>query len=78
MAAFVLIWELPKIRGTLFWGPYTEDPTIKGPRLGSPIVGNSHLGARYAPNEVWPTDYFSTRTAPVIADLLPRHNIGPK
>ena len=22
------IWEFPKIRGTLFWGPYTKDPTI--------------------------------------------------
>ena len=23
-----LIWELPKIRGTLFWGPSNKDPTI--------------------------------------------------
>ena len=22
------MWELPKIRGTLFWGPYNKDPTI--------------------------------------------------
>ena len=22
------IWEFPKIRGTLFWGPYNKDPTI--------------------------------------------------
>ena len=22
------IWEFPKIRGTLFWGPYYKDPTI--------------------------------------------------
>ena len=22
------IWELPKRRGTLFWGPYNEDPII--------------------------------------------------
>ena len=22
------IWEFPKIRGTLFWGPYKKDPTI--------------------------------------------------
>ena len=21
-------WEFPKIRGTLFWGPCNEDPTI--------------------------------------------------
>ena len=32
------MWEFPKIRGTLFWGPYNKDPTI----LGSPIFGNSH------------------------------------
>ena len=22
------IWGFPKIRGTLFWGPYNKDPTI--------------------------------------------------
>ena len=22
------MWEFPKIRGTLFWGPYSKDPTI--------------------------------------------------
>ena len=22
------IWEFPKIRGTLFWGPEKKDPTI--------------------------------------------------
>ena len=22
------VWEFPEIRGTLFWGPYHEDPTI--------------------------------------------------
>ena len=22
------IWEFPKIRGTLIWGPYNENPTI--------------------------------------------------
>ena len=22
------IWEFPKIRGTLSWGPYNKDPTI--------------------------------------------------
>ena len=31
------IWEFPKIRGTLFWGPYNKDP---GTILGSPIFGN--------------------------------------
>ena len=25
-----LIWEFPKIRGTLSWGPYKKDPTIQG------------------------------------------------
>ena len=34
------VWEFPKIRGTLFWGPY-RDPTIQGSILGSPIFGNS-------------------------------------
>ena len=23
-----LKWGFPKIRGTLFWGPYNKDPTI--------------------------------------------------
>ena len=23
-----VVWEFPKIRGTLFWGPYNKDPTI--------------------------------------------------
>ena len=22
------MWEFPKIRGTLFWGPYNKDPII--------------------------------------------------
>ena len=25
---FQVIWEFPKIRGALFWGPYNKDPTI--------------------------------------------------
>ena len=37
------IWEFPKIRGTLFWGPYNKDLTIKDTILGSPIFGNSHI-----------------------------------
>ena len=36
------MWEFPKIRGTLFWGPYNENPTISGTILWSPIFGNSH------------------------------------
>ena len=35
-------WEFPKIRGTLFWGPYNKHPTISGAVLGSPNFGNSH------------------------------------
>ena len=29
--------------GTLFWGPYNKDPTIKGTILGPPIFGNPHI-----------------------------------
>ena len=25
---YACTWELPKIRGTLFWGPHNKDPTI--------------------------------------------------
>ena len=35
------MWEFPKIRVTLFWGPYNKDPAIPGTILGSPIFGNS-------------------------------------
>ena len=28
LGAPTLIWEFPKIGGTLFWGPYNKDPTI--------------------------------------------------
>ena len=28
--AHLLIWEFPKIRGTLFWDPYNKEPTIEG------------------------------------------------
>ena len=27
-AFHTFIWEFPKIRGTLFWGPYHKHPTI--------------------------------------------------
>ena len=40
-------WEFPKIRGTVFWGPYHKDPTIQGTVLGSPNFGNSQLGQGY-------------------------------
>ena len=39
----VLMWECPKIRGTLFWGPYNKDPTIEGTIFGSPIFGTPML-----------------------------------
>ena len=35
--------KFPKIRGTLFWGPYNKDPTIQGTVLGSPIFGNPQM-----------------------------------
>ena len=38
------IWEFPRIRGTLFWSPYNEDPTTQGTKRGSPIFANSHMG----------------------------------
>ena len=37
------IWEFPKIRGTLFWGPCNKDRPILGTTLGSPIFGNCHF-----------------------------------
>ena len=38
------MWEFPKIRGTLLWGPYNKDhPSIQGTISGSPIFGNSHV-----------------------------------
>ena len=45
-----VIWEFPKIRGTLFCGPYSKDPTILGyyTRVPSPIFGNSHIEAKIA------------------------------
>ena len=39
-----MIWEFPKIRGTLIWGPYNQDTTSYiGNVLGSPIFGNIHM-----------------------------------
>ena len=40
---WVAIWDFPKSRGALLWGPYNKDPTISGTILGSPIFGNPHL-----------------------------------
>ena len=33
-----------EIRGTLFWGPYIEDPTISGTILGSLNFGKPAIG----------------------------------
>ena len=33
------IWEFPKIRGTLLWGPHIKDYCILGSILGSPHFG---------------------------------------
>ena len=47
-------WESPKIRGTLFWGPYNKDPPIL---LGPPIFGNSRIignrAVRFGTRHVW-------------------------
>ena len=43
ISEFRIKWEIPKIRGALFWGPYNKDPTIWGSILGSPIFGNSRI-----------------------------------
>ena len=39
----MLMWEFPKIRGTVFWDPENKDPTIWGSVIGSPIFGNPHV-----------------------------------
>ena len=43
VGALLQIWEFPKIRDTLFWGPYNEDPIVYGAILGCPIFGNCHV-----------------------------------
>ena len=44
----VLIWEFPKIGGTLFWGPYNKILLFRVlyTILGSLIFGNSHIFVR--------------------------------
>ena len=36
------LWDFPKVRGTLFWGPYNKDPTILGYYIrvpfGNPLI----------------------------------------
>ena len=41
------IWGCPKIRGTLFEGPHTKDYSILGSILGSPVLGDYHIGPRH-------------------------------
>ena len=38
-----VIWEFPKMRGTLFWDPYNKDPTIRVLYQGPRIFENSHI-----------------------------------
>ena len=40
---YPLIWEFPKIGGTLFCWPFYKDPTLWGTILGSPTFGDSHI-----------------------------------
>ena len=39
----VVIWEFPKIRGTLYWGPYRKGSYYLGYYIRVPIFGNSHI-----------------------------------
>ena len=43
-------WEFPKIRGTLFWGPYNKDPTKRFPC--SSLV-SAKLGMAFAIALTW-------------------------
>ena len=35
--------EFPKIRGTLFWGPYDKENNYLGYYIRVPFFGNSHM-----------------------------------
>ena len=37
------IWEFPKIRGTLFWGPFSQDPTILGYYIRVPYFSETSI-----------------------------------
>ena len=68
------IWEFPKNRDTLVWVPYIKDPTIWGAIFGSPIFGNSHLGAlrpKYTPQRI------RIYTLKGFGTLKPYHNLDP-
>ena len=34
-------WDFPKLRGTLFWGPYNKDPTIQGSIFWGPLFSGN-------------------------------------
>ena len=36
MFNIIHIWEFPKVRGAVLWGPYNKDPTFFGTILGPP------------------------------------------
>ena len=45
MPEVVVLWEFPKIGGTLFWGPYSKDPTFRVPYFRKrPYRGLINLG----------------------------------
>ena len=46
------IWGFPKIRGTLFGGPYNKGYSILGSILGSPYFGKLPYAARVPPSVV--------------------------
>ena len=41
LVAVVKIWEFPKMRGTLLWGPYNKDPTIWGTIHWGPLFSET-------------------------------------
>ena len=54
------IWELPKIRGTLSWGPYKKNPTIKGAILG-PSFSETPISIQQSPQSVNSKEHPSDR-----------------
>ena len=45
MPEVVVLWEFPKIGDTLFWGPYSNDPTFRVPYFRKrPYRGLINLG----------------------------------
>ena len=37
------MWEFPKIRGTLFWGPYSKDPMMIGDQIRVPLFSETPM-----------------------------------